>query len=355
MASDQTRRFLRRAALTLLKDCGAFHLVEGSAWRRQRLVILCYHGISLEDEHRWRPYLYISPEQFERRLEILRKGRFRVLPLGEALERLYRKDLPERSVALTFDDGTYDFYKQAYPRLEQFGIPATVYLTTYYNALELPVFSLICSYMMWKARVLGVADLRELGVPQPVDLASTANRQQAADQLIAWADGQEFSGVQKNDVARRLAERLKVDYEELVAKRILQLMNRCEVKQLAAAGVDFQLHTHRHRMPRSEELLRQEIAENREWIEEAGGKTGRHFCYPSGAYRPEYLDWLAAADIVSATTCDTGIATHKTEPLLLPRLVDTSGRSDLEFESWVNGIAHFLSSKKRARLAYVPD
>jgi hypothetical protein len=35
--------------------------------------------------------------------------------------------------------------------------------------------------------------------------------------------------------------------------------------------------------------------------------------------------------------------------------VDTPGRSDLEFESWINGIGHFLSSRKKARLAYVPD
>jgi peptidoglycan/xylan/chitin deacetylase (PgdA/CDA1 family) len=353
--TDRMRRLLRRGALTVLKGCGAFQLVQESDWRHRRLLILCYHGISQEDEHEWRPYLYIRPQQLERRLEILRKGKFAVLPLGEALERLYRNDLPERSVALTFDDGTYDFCSQAYPRIKPFGFPVTVYLTTYYSELELPVFSLTCSYMMWKARGRGSVDLREFGSAQAVELASPDARQRAADQVIEWADNQNVSGRQKNEIAARLAEKLEIDYAELLAKRILQLMNRREVRQLAEAGVDFQLHTHRHRMPANEALFRAEICENRARVERSSQKNPRHFCYPSGAYRPEFLGWLAAEHIVSATTCDTGMATAKSDRLLLPRLVDTSGRTDLEFESWVNGIAHFLSARKRARLAYVPD
>ena len=135
VASDRMRRSLRRAALTVLKGCGAFHLVRGTEWRRQRLLILCYHGISLEDEHRWRPGLYLQPSQLERRLQILSAGKYSVLPLGEALQRLYRRDLPPRSVAITFDDGTHDFYSRAHPLLRKFGFPVTVYLTTYYTCL----------------------------------------------------------------------------------------------------------------------------------------------------------------------------------------------------------------------------
>jgi len=67
------------------------------------------------------------------------------------------------------------------------------------------------------------------------------------------------------------------------------------------------------------------------------------------------LSWLAEEEIISATTCDTGFATSETNPLLLPRFVDTTGRTDDEFESWISGIGHFLSRRKRGRLAYVPD
>jgi peptidoglycan/xylan/chitin deacetylase (PgdA/CDA1 family) len=353
------KRQLRRAALTILKGCGVFSLVKDSVWRQQRLLILCYHGVALEDENQWRPLLYMSPGQLERRLEILRDGEYTILPLAEGIERLYRKDLPPRSVAITFDDGNYDFYQRAWPRLKQYGFPATVYLTTYYSKLQRPVLHLIFSYMLWKGRDLSRVDLNDLGSELGIDLrgrlSSEENREEIASRLTQWAAGQDLTGEEKDQIAARLAERLGIDYQKLRQKRILQLMNREEIKQLSAEGVDFQLHTHRHRTPLSEELFLREIQDNRATIADAVGGRREHFCYPSGAYRPEFLEWLAKEEIVSATTCDTGFATPETNPLLLPRLVDTSGRTDLEFESWLGGVGHFLSRRKRGRLAYIPE
>jgi len=346
------RKFVRRAALIGLKSSGVFHLVENSEWRRKRLLILCYHGVSLEDEHEWWPGLYVSPEHLERRLQILKRGNYNVLPLGEAVQRLYREDLPPRSVAITFDDGNYDFYRQAYPRLKQYDFPATVYLTTYYSEYQRPIFNLACPYMLWKARERGTIDLAEFGVSPTVALASAEARKEATTQLLQWCERQNLSGEQKDQVASALAQRLQIDYNELCSKRILQLMNRQEVGELARTGVDFQLHTHRHRTPLNEESFRREIRENRDWIAKVAGSVGAHFCYPSGVYRPEFLPWLSKEHIVSATTCDTDLASPQGNPLLLPRLVDTSGRSDLEFASWVNGVGHFLSLRKAAQSTY---
>jgi peptidoglycan/xylan/chitin deacetylase (PgdA/CDA1 family) len=345
------RKFLRRVALTSLKGVGVFTALKNSSWRRQRLLILCYHGISLEDEHEWRPALFVSPQHFERRLSILEKEKYTVLPLGEAVERLYRNDLPPRSVAITFDDGTYDFYRLAYPRLKQYGFPSTVYLTTYYSNYERPVFNLICPYMVWKARGNGIVDLSAIGAGTSVALASTEAREKAAAEILHWVNRENMSGSQKDEVAAMLAKKLRIDYEALCAKRILQVMNRQEVKELADAGVDIQMHTHRHRTPVDEELFRREIRDNRDWLAGAIGRVGRHFCYPSGVYRAEFLPWLTAEKVVSATTCDTGLATARDNPLLLPRLVDTTGRSDLEFEGWLNGASYFISRRRRGGLA----
>src|SRR6266567_4047042 len=349
------KRPLRHAVLTTLNSCGAFHLVNHSTWRQHRLLILCYHGVSLDDESHWRPFLFMSPQQLERRLNILRDGRYAVLPLAEGLERLYAKDLPPRSVVLTFDDGGYDFYQQAWPRLKRYGFPATVYLTTYYSDLNRPILGLTCSYMLWKVKRVGEVNLKEFGIDLPVALNSAEKREEAVNQLMQWVNGQDLSGGDRDQIAANLAHRLGIDYQELRAKRILQLMNLEEVKHLALEGVDFQLHTHRHRTPLSEQLFRREIRDNRTWIANAIGGRREHFCYPSGSYRPEFLDWLAKEQVISATTCDTGLATPATNPLLLPRLIDTTGRTDLEFESWVSGIGHFLSKRERGRHAYVPN
>ena len=53
---------------------------------------------------------------------------------------------------------------------------------------------------------------------------------------------------------------------------------------MARAGIDFQLHTHRHRTPLDRDRFVGEIRENRAVVEEMTGSNERvHFCYPSGA------------------------------------------------------------------------
>src|SRR5271163_1599289 len=103
------------AALHVARVAGVFAAVKASQWRNQRLLILCYHGISFEDEHEWSSALYLSPATFRERMRILAQGGYHVLPLGEALERLENGTLPPKSVAITFDDGGYNFHAVAYP------------------------------------------------------------------------------------------------------------------------------------------------------------------------------------------------------------------------------------------------
>ncbi len=349
----QILRGAKLAALELLKGAGAFNLVANSAWRRQRLLILCYHGISLEDEHLWRPGLYMTPELLATRLETLRAMRCSVLSLGEALTRLRRGDLPPRSVAITFDDGTYDFYKQAYPLLKKYALPATVYQTTYYTDHEIPVFNLTCSYLLWQRRGEQLDAAPDLGLSEAMDLRTEFGRHRIVRTLIERSERENLTGVQKDALARRLAQVLGIDYSAIVAKRILQLMNAREVAEVAKDGVDVQLHSHRHRTPEDEVLFRREIEENRDRIRSLTGTDASHFCYPSGVYRREFLEWLNQEGVVSATTCDAGLINRYSNPLLLPRFVDTSGRTQLEFESWLSGVGSLLAVRRAAPQRYV--
>jgi peptidoglycan/xylan/chitin deacetylase (PgdA/CDA1 family) len=251
-------------------------------------------------------------------------------------------------VAITFDDGGYDFYTEAFPLLKSCGFPVTVYQTTYYSDYQMPVFNLVCSYILWKRRGSMLHSGKELGLTEPLDLRTEASRAQIVRTLVLNAETSNLTGVQKNDLATRLAKLLDVSYDEIVANRMFQLMNLSERNQLAAAGVDFQLHTHRHRTPIDQHLFRKEIQDNRRALEQLGEKA-IHFCYPSGIYRPEFLAWLQMENVVSATTCDAGLASKRSNPLLLPRLVDTSARSAVEFESWLTGLAFLLAVRKAAR------
>jgi peptidoglycan/xylan/chitin deacetylase (PgdA/CDA1 family) len=121
-----------------------------------------------------------------------------------------------------------------------------------------------------------------------------------------------------------------------------------EVKSLSAAGVDIQLHTHRHRTPLDRELFLREIEDNRKSIAEMTGTGASHFCYPSGVYDREFLPWLEETNVLSATTCELGFATKGSHKLLLPRLLDTSGLAPIEFEGWLTGIASVLPRRREA-------
>lgn len=335
---------LKRGALAALRRAGVFRATRDSAWRRNRLLILCYHGISIDDEHEWDAAYYMTAEAFERRLRLLRDGSYTVLTLSDAVSRLYAGTLPPRSVVLTFDDGLADFGIRAMPLLRKYGFPATVYLSTYYVLDNKPVFPTFLSYLLWKARwrTLDVSDVAPGAWPQRWTLGDPDQRRRAAEALRAYAEERGWDAEQKDAMLRQLAAVAGVNYDGLVARRILHLLTPEEVRALAAEGIDFQLHTHRHRTPLDRDLFVGEITRNREHVRALVGSTPRHFCYPSGVYRPEFLGWLDETGVISATTCDTGIASPRSRALLLPRVIDTSTLTELEVESWLTGVGALL-------------
>jgi peptidoglycan/xylan/chitin deacetylase (PgdA/CDA1 family) len=337
---------LKQAALRSLRTVGAFRAVHDSAWRRSRLLILAYHGVSLDDEHLWNGSLYVSPELFRSRMLALKRSGASVLPLGEAVERLYAGDLPERAVVITFDDGNYDFRARAFPVIEEFGFPVTLYLTTFYARFNRPVFDVFCSYLLWKGRTRRLGLRALAGRDEEFDLAEARARTAVTTLLRGFARDRRLSAEEKDELLRKLAAQLGVDYEELAERRVLHLLKPEEARAVAAAGADVQLHTHRHRTPLDRALFRREVEENRAEILSMTGCEAAHFCYPSGVYDRAFLPWLEELGVRSATTCDVGYASPESERLLLPRLLDTSELSGVEFEAWLTGVAAALPRRK---------
>jgi peptidoglycan/xylan/chitin deacetylase (PgdA/CDA1 family) len=341
------KKNLKIFGLQLCQGLGLIHLARESRWRSRRLLILAYHGFSLRDEHLWYPELFLPTSEFEARLDCLKDGGYQVLPLADGLNKLYDGSLPEKSVAITIDDGNYDFYTEAFPLLQRYGYPATVYLTTYYCDFNKPMFNHICSYMLWKRR----GDLISApGATDPVaelDLRTQASRDRAQQSLLRFAEEQHLSAEQKDQLARRLADALSLDYDKFLKIRLLHRMNAAEVSAVAAAGIDVQLHTHRHRTPGERPLFESEVEENRTRIERWTGRTPRHFCYPSGVYKSDFLPWLSEMGIQSATTCVPGLASSAMNPLLLPRVLDGADVSQIEFSGWASGFSSCIRRDAR--------
>ena len=353
------RSRLKATKLWVLKRAerlGLFRRVQESQWRASRLLILAYHGISLTNEHKWSPALYMPPSALRARFELIRDSGYQVLPLREGMARLQSGTLPPRAVALTFDDGMYDFHAAAVPILQEFRYPATVYVTTYYAGKQVPVFKVACRYLLWTGRGRTISGDGLTIDGNPLDLPDTNQRTAllAIESRLAKVDG----GVAEElATLQRLAARVGADFDGFIRSRVLQIMTPDEIRSLPPE-IDVQLHTHRHRVPLTEARFRSEIEENRRALSSLrNGAPLDGFCYPSGVTDPRFVPWLRDLGVKTGLTCDPGLATATSDPLLLPRLVDTTGMTRLEFEAWLAGVASVLPRRPVPgdRLASVQD
>src|SRR6478672_1056004 len=92
-----------------------------------KAVILMYHRVAEVDLDPWS--LCVTPQHFTEQLEVL-KNYACPMSLLELVQAYQENKLPNRAVAVTFDDGYADNLYNAKPLLERYNIPATVFVTT---------------------------------------------------------------------------------------------------------------------------------------------------------------------------------------------------------------------------------
>ncbi len=95
------------------------------------MSILMYHQIGpypRPDAHR---AAFCHIDRFRDQLRYFKWAGFKVLTLDEARRCLFEgAPMPQRSVVITVDDGYDDFRQHAWPALQEFGFPATVFLVS---------------------------------------------------------------------------------------------------------------------------------------------------------------------------------------------------------------------------------
>lgn len=97
-------------------------------WRKSESFyharVLMYHSIAEhkgEKFDKWR----VKPEDFEKQISWLAKNGFASYTISELCD---LKELPQKAVCITFDDGYADNFTNAYPILKKHGFKATIYL-----------------------------------------------------------------------------------------------------------------------------------------------------------------------------------------------------------------------------------
>jgi peptidoglycan/xylan/chitin deacetylase (PgdA/CDA1 family) len=276
-------------------------------------------------------------------MEWLRREGYPVLDLGTALSLLTTTSLPAGATVITIDDGWYGTYRSMFPVLRELGMPATLYVATYYVEKQTQVFNMAVQYVLWRAqpRILQLTDLA-IADGGRYDLAVEAERQAAAGAIEAV--GEEMSGPERQQLWRRLCGVLGLDCAALEGKRVMKFVNLDECRAMAEEGIDLQLHTHRHRLRSSdgyEDVLR-EISDNRGVIAGVATRSLEHFCYPSGQYQPHQIPWLRSMGISSATTCNMGLNGPDTPRMELRRFLDSESISLLRFEAELSGFVSIV-------------
>ena len=91
-------------------------------------LVLAYHGLGscprALDPHN----LMVDPERFRRQIRTLRRRGYRFVRVSQLAEHLDVGPLPDRTCALTFDDGTLDNLEVVAPLLAEFEIPGTFFV-----------------------------------------------------------------------------------------------------------------------------------------------------------------------------------------------------------------------------------
>lgn len=290
-----------RAALSWLSPAGS----------RGRLSILIYHRVRPQPDPLFPDE--VDAASFEAQMHWVREW-FRVLPLGEAIEALYRGRVPARALAVTFDDGYADNHEVAAPVLQRLGLSATFFVATGFRG----------GRCMWNDRVIEAVrhcrderlDLAMLGLGA-FDLRSDATRRRAIDVILA--------GIKHLEPQRREAhtEAIVECAGGLPTPSLMMLAEQW--RGLQAMGMNIGAHTVSHPILTrlSPQAARAEMADSKAQLESVLGREIELFAYPNGVpgqdYSTEHVAMARQCGFRAALSTQWAAASAISDRFQLPR------------------------------------
>jgi peptidoglycan/xylan/chitin deacetylase (PgdA/CDA1 family) len=250
-----------------------FHLLGGLAFvrnrHRGRSRILMYHNF---------PGVPETAAAFDEQCRHL-ATHYKPVSMSEiALAMKTGRQLPPNAVAVTVDDGYRDFYVTAWPVLQRYAIPATVYLMT--------DFIDGCTWPWWDQLQFAIENTRRESMHidpiQPLGLRSSGER------LLAYQrTAQYLKTIPNQSRLRFMAELPSLLNVELPSRPPagLEPLSWAEIRKLAENGIEFGAHTKTHPILsrlETDAKVREEVTGSRDRLAEELGKKPVHFCYPNG-------------------------------------------------------------------------
>lgn len=320
--------------------------------RSAEATILTFHGLSENTSDRgildWS--LHLQAGVFRSICAMLAKE-YHVISLADLVEARTRgSGLPDNSVIITFDDGYASNYELAYPILREFGLHATIFVTTgFLDAVE----------MFWFQRAdlaLGrtrkeLLDWKINGKSLRLYLGTYELRQQSLAKLLPelkeLPDADLLSEVGRLENALEVTEPSFDDLPQ--AMRPMTWEMACEMS--LSGHVDIGGHTHTHPILARCDVraMRAEIATCRDRIHAEIGELPFAFAYPNGGsddFTRETLMLVREAGFKAACTTISGRVDSTVPMHQLPRY--GSPESVLEAKATVSGAFETLKDWRQS-------
>ena len=294
-----------------------------------RFAILCYHRIGAGGIPF---YSELPAETFEKQMRYLR-NRYRIVSLDQLIQEIDQPRSLEPAVAITFDDGYRDLFTQAFPVLQEYRVPATIFLTV--GCIE-------TGDVAWYDRIflalkIAPGDRLDLVLdgPRRFALSSEALRMRAAVEIITHL--RSVSRSSREECCAALERQIPLPTKELRDR----MLSWEQIRTMDRAGISFGSHTMSHPVvSRLSPLeMEKELLESKRILEQKLGHPVQSFAFPFGK-REECGD--AARQILtrgkyrSAVTTEWGLNTRYTDPMQLNRVSIGEERSLAMFAFQLN-------------------
>lgn len=260
--------------------------------------IICYQRVTMPQNLPYPifPSTYVTPTTFRKHMEYLTRS-CRIIALEELGRNLLEgKEIPEKTIAITFDNGWKDNYEFAFPILRTLKIPATVFLaTSFIDTMNLFwTDKVIAAMLLLEKAGVKFPDLPGVdptllpqGVPTTNNLAYSMTRIFSVIEYLKKTTPEERSqclaylGLGLEQIGGLPTERVFLSWSE--------------VQEMAKGGITFASNGHTH--SRLKEMTRDQLQEDLRlsfWaIEQAGVKPTRAYSFPEGEISKEGRDVLA--------------------------------------------------------------
>ena len=262
---------IKTLLLHIIESLGGFQLLRRI--KKDDPVILMYHRV-LQDEF----INGLAPQEFEKQIAYINKH-FNVVSIEDLFRDVTSNTVKPYSLVLTFDDGHYDFYANAWPILKKYNLPASLYITTGFVDGATWLWPDLLKYILLNSNT-AILNVENLGNISAHRTDHHASWHKLGDHCLT------LSVKARNNLLNKLANDAKIPISN-TPQSPFHSVTWSQLQEMHKEGLVIGSHTVTHPIlsSLSIENLHYELAASASAIQQHLGAVPAGICYPTG--RPE--------------------------------------------------------------------